>query len=339
MLDYELSQRAADAAAAREIEKAKATGTGGDSDNFSVAGSMYTMPIKQADFSGAKEQEKAIETLGYTKNSRGNYVPTGKVKIKYSSDGVTNFRRGNSMMSGDTEYERSNKEMEVSVFNKDGKVKTRKEFVAQAGNDKNAQKALNNYFDKMLEAGKTIGMSGIYTQRQLSDQYNQNRTNSAAGGIDVLPLNYDSSTWNPHSKNYKVREIKEYRGGRPKFGTEQISINTLLNKKDKDKNTLNVSPYWTTVGGQQGLLLTTVEDGEDHSYFVPADEMPDTNISMAKEAFEAADAAHRKGNTAREKRLREAGFRALHLGFTLDNKPANQSPVQFATIAQQLKGE
>ena len=70
MLDYELSQRAADAAAAREIEKAKATGTGGDSDNFSVAGSMYTMPIKQADFSGAKEQEKAIETLGYTKNSR-----------------------------------------------------------------------------------------------------------------------------------------------------------------------------------------------------------------------------------------------------------------------------
>ena len=85
--------------------------------------------------------------------------------------------------------------------------------------------------------------------------------------------------------------------------------------------------------------MTTGEDGEDHSYFVPADEMPDTNISMAKEAFEAADAAHRKGNTAREKRLREAGFRALHLGFTLDNKPANQSPVQFATRAQQLKGE
>ena len=345
---------------------------GGDNNSiFDV--SYYDLPMAGADFSGNQEQQKAMQTLGYSLQD-GKLISTGKVNIKYNQDkehvdaynkermAVLN-RLENKVKKGTATQEEINQassmrrmlgrygnfksptnasaSMEASIFNDDGSVKTRKEFVAQAGNDKNAQKAFNEYFDKMKEASNIFGFNGqIYNRNELAKKYNELRTKSAAQMAHVLPLNYEAGDWNPTSKGYMVREIKTYRNGKPVYDTRRIGLDALLNKKDEQSNTINVSSYWSDVKDQEGLILATTENGKAHRYFISADDMPEEFVQQARYWFDVANKYGKLGDKSNSSKAREAGMAALHTGLTIHNKPYEQSIVRQPSLKQSgLVGE
>ena len=311
VLDAELS-----AELERRKQQLKATGEGGD--GSLITSSYYELPMQGADYSSAGEQEEAMQSLGYTmKNGRLTY--TGKAKV------------------GDKE---------VSLYNSNGRIKTRQQFLQQATSDKE-KKELGEYFDKMVDAGKTLGVYGnIYSNKELADQYSKLRDNNAAQMSRVLPLNYDRDAWNPTSRNFMVHEITGYRKGQPQFSTERMSLNDLLNKKDSNKNNLNIAAFWSDAQNQQGLILATEEDGKAHRYFIPADSMSaESNIKEAKELFDQANKwgqVAKQARTAKEKAeaernssmAREAAISKLHSGLTLENSSQKQS-INYSLSAKQ----
>lgn len=289
----------------------------GDAVGFDT--SEYDLPMMGVDSSHAKEQEEALETLGYiTKKDRitGKKVlsPTGKVKIKFRPYSAKDELVGGT--SSEPEIK------EVSIFNKDGKIMTRSQFVAQAGKNERLRKTYNEYFNKMVNAGKTLGIYGRqYTQNELTNQYNKLRDNSAATFATVHALNYKKEAWNPTMKSMMVQEIKDYKGGKPVFDSERVSLNSLLNKKDGE-GTISVAPYWSTVEGHEGLILATTEDGKAHRYFVPADQIAESNIQGNRGArywFRVANQARTNGDTALERQAKANGLSALYRGLTLQS--------------------
>jgi len=224
---------------------------------------------------------------------------------------------------------------QVSLFGRDGKIMTRKQFIGQAKTEKD-RKDYNKYFDKMIDAGKEIGVYGtMYTQNQLSGRYAANRRNSAASYATVNNLNYEKEDWNTTSKGYKVREIKEYRGKKPVFDTEAISLNDLLNRKNSDKTDINVSAHWSNVKGQEGLILSTVEDGKDKRYFIGADEMPERNIQEARYWFGVAEEYRKAGDQDSAKIAKTTALGKLHTGLTIHNKGYDQNTVRQLSLKQQ----
>ena len=125
MVDYGLDIR-------KEREKAAiaaaAAGAGEYSSYFDT--SEYNLPMTQVDNSHVREQENAMKTLGYVdkKDSitgKETLSPTGKVKVGGK---------------------------EVSIFGRDGKIMTRRQFLAQADNNDKSKRAFSEYFDKMVDA-------------------------------------------------------------------------------------------------------------------------------------------------------------------------------------------
>lgn len=309
-----------------------------------LTATTYSLPMAGADFSNASEREAAMQKLGYTMKN-GKLVPTGQVTIDYDMSGeeyhkklarqrelrgkidrgtatATERNEYNAAQGMFRSYNRTSPKITVSLYNSDGTIMTRQQFLKQAGNSENARKALNKYFDEMVEAGKVLGVYGnIYTRGDLVNKYNILRENDAAKMLDVIPLNYNSSDWNATSRNYMVQEITGYRGGNPEFSTARISLDDLLNKKVGNNN-VNLSAYWSQEKGRDGLILATTEEGRAHRYFIPAESMPDSSIQMARQLFEAAEA--NKNNEARAAQLREMGLRALHTGLTLHNSGQSQ---------------
>ena len=188
----------------------------------------------------------------------------------------------------------------------------------------------------MTEAGKTLGVYGtIYNHQQLSKHYSTLRKNNAAQMAHILPLNYEAGDWNPTSKGYMVREIKNYKGGKPVYDTKRIGLDALLGKKNKDDSAVNVSSFWSDVQGQEGLILATTEDGKAHRYFISADEMPESFVQEARYWFNVANEHAKAGNKKESSEARETGMAALHTGLTIHNKPYDQSIVRQPSLKQQ----
>lgn len=282
--------------------KAQASGATGAGINGMDSVSEYDLPMQGADFSNARDMENAMKTLGYQMKN-GKLSSTGKVTI------------------GDKQ---------ANVFGRDGRVMTRKQFVAQAGNSEKDQKAFGKYFDKMVDAGKTLGVYGkLYNQRELAHQYNTMRNNSAAGSAHVYPLNYESGDWNPTTKNYPVREIKGYKGGKPVFDTKTATLNDVLNMKDSDKNKANVSAYWSNTAGSQGLILATTIDGENKRFFIDAANMPESRIREALYFFNRAEKLKAAKRPRDAQKDISTALKKLHLGLTEQQQGAAHNPIKF----------
>ena len=308
LIDYQTAKQAAliNLRAQAKMAAAAASGAGGINGTNNV--SEYDLPMGGADYSGAKDQQKAMETLGYVMKN-GKLSSTGKVTV--------NGRQ-------------------ASVFGRDGRVLNRKQFIAQAGNSEKDQREFNRYFDKMVDAGKTLGIYGkMYTQKDLVNQYNTLRNNSAAGSAHVYALNYEKGDWNTNSRNYPVREIKSYKGGKPVFDTETATLNDILNIKDSGKNPANISAYWSNTEGNRGIILTTTVDGKNRRFFIDAANMPENNIREALQYFDAAEKLKKNNRADDARKAISIGLTKLHLGLTSHPKGDDYSPIKRASYKQQ----
>lgn len=301
--------------AAAQAAASQAGAAGGAESPFSI--SEYQLPLHGTDYSNAGENESAMRTLGYVKNKNGVLMGTGKVGVTYE-DGTGRHVK------------------DVSIFGKNGKVLNRRDFVAQAGNSKEARTALNKYFDRMVDAGKTLGIYGkMYTRKELTDHYNKLAEGMNAQGVNVYGLNYDNSAWNPTAREFPVREIKGYKNGRPVFETKSIKLNDLLNKKDSDKNNLNISAFWSNAQGHQGIILNTTEDGKEKRYFIDANNMAESNIQAALSKFKEAEDWKRQGRNDIAALKIQTALEAIHTGLTTEYKSNSVSPVRQLTPTQQ----
>lgn len=305
---------------AAQAAASQAGAAGGAESPFSI--SEYQLPLHGTDYSNAGENESAMRTLGYVKNKNGVLMGTGKVGVTYE-DGAGRHVK------------------DVSIFGKNGKILNRRDFVAQAGNSKEARTALNKYFDRMVDAGKTLGIYGkMYTRKELTDHYNKLAEGMNAQGVNVYGLNYENSAWNTTSREYPVREIKGYKNGKPVFETKSIKLNDLLNKKDSNKNNLNISAFWSNAPGHQGIILNTTEDGKEKRYFIDASNMPENNITEALRLFKEAEKAKAEGKLPLASVNIQNALGKIHTGLTGNNKPYDQSIVRQPSLKQQgLIGE
>ena len=316
IMDYQLGQQIymsnLNARNKMAIAQAKAQASGAGINGMDSV-SEYDLPMQGADFSNARDMENAMKTLGYQMKN-GKLSSTGKVTI------------------GDKQ---------ANVFGRDGRVMTRKQFVAQAGNSEKDQKAFGKYFDKMVDAGKTLGVYGkLYNQKELAHQYNTMRNNSAAGSAHVYALNYEGSDWNSTTKNYPVREIKGYKGGKPVFDTKTATLNDVLNIKDSNKNKANVSAYWSNTAGSQGIILTTNVDGENKRFFIDAANIPESNVRKALELFNYAEEYKKAKDYNNAQLATAAALKRLHLGLTTHPKGDDYSPIKRGSYKQQgLEGD
>lgn len=362
--DYQfaLNERAAQNAAIRAAEAANDNGFNGTMDD-----STYQLPMQGADFSHAGEQEKAMQKLGYQMKD-GKLVYTGKTSVKYDLDKaeVEEYNRqkreemnelGRKVRSGkasEAEVSRFNSmqrmlgrygnfksssfsgtSKEVSLYNNDGTLMSRKQFVAQAGGSENLKKALDKYYDDIEKSNQTLGISGGYSHRDLTKHYNTLRDNNAAQMASVRALNYEKGDWNPTSKNYTVREIKNYKNGKPIYDTKAISLGELLDKKNSNQQDISVASYWSNVNGQEGLILATTEDGKPHRYFISADSMPESNVRTARQYFNLAEQYKQRGRSSEAMQATEIAMRALHTGLTIHNKAYDQDMVRQPSLKQQ----
>ena len=314
--DQMARRRAAEEASMKAQLAGAAAGAGGGAESpFSI--SEYQLPLHGTDYSNAKENENAMRTLGYVKDKNGKLMGTGRVSIAYKDDSGRHMK-------------------DVSLFDKNGRIMSRRDFVSQAGNSKEARTALSGYFDKMVDAGKTLGIYGkMYTRRELTDHYNKLGEGMNAQGVNVYGLNYDNSAWNSTSREYPVREIKGYKNGKPVFETKSMKLNDLLNKKDSDKNNLNISAFWSNAQGHQGIILNTTEDGKEKRYFIDANNMAESNIQAALSKFKEAENWKRQGRNDIAALKIQTALEAIHTGLTTEYKSNSVSPVRQLTPKQQ----
>jgi len=313
--DQMARRRAAEEAITKAQLAGAGAGAGGGAESpFSI--SEYQLPLHGTDYSNAKENENAMRTLGYVKDKNGKLMGTGRVSIAYKDDSGRHMK-------------------DVSLFDKNGRIMSRRDFVSQAGNSKEARTALSGYFDKMIDAGKTLGIYGkMYTRKELTDHYNKLGEGMKAQGVNVYGLNYENSAWNTTSREYPVREIKGYKNGRPVFDTKSIKLNDLLNKKDSDKNNLNISAFWSNAQGHQGIILNTTEDGKEKRYFIDANNMAESNIMEAMNLFRQAEEAKAKGKLPLASIHIQNALGKIHTGLTGNNKPYDQSIVRQPSLKQ-----
>lgn len=309
-LNYELQERHAANEYARKaaLERAKAQAAQEGSQNYEdlVETSEYELPMGGANWSNSKEHTKAMKTLGYV-DKDGKLSSTGKVTI-------------------------NNKE--VPIFNKNGKIMNRREFLAQAPTAKDRE-AYSKYFNKMVEAGQTLGVYGqLYTQKELSQHYNDLVDQNAAQKATVYALNYEKGDWNTNTKGYPVREIKQYRDGKPVFDTKKITLNDVLNMKDSGKNDANISAYWSNAKDNQGIILATTVDGKNKRFFIDASTMPESNVEEALRFFGLAE-EYKKNNQPREARKAIAtALTKLHTGLTIHQKGFDYNQVRQLSLKE-----
>ena len=156
-----------------------------------------------------------------------------------------------------------------------------------------------------------------------------------AQSAKVRALNYEKTDWNPNSKNYTVREITKYKDGKPVFDSKTQSLGELLNRQDSNKKDLNVSTYWSSTPGHEGIILATTEDGKAHRYFISADSMPENNVQNARQYFNLAEEYRKRGKNQEAREALEIAYRSLHTGLTVHNKAYDQSMVRQPSLKQQ----
>lgn len=336
----------------KELEVARAKGEIPAGPSSLISDSTVQLPMQGADYSNAGEQERAMQNIGYTKEN-GKLVFKGKVTLNKSSKERTSrilelnqkeIEQGTLSQAEIDERSRlqalnrsqyGRKPKEYSLYTKDGKLMTREQFVSQ-GTTKEEKEELQNYYNNVDSASQTLGLSGRnYNHQQITEHYNNLRSNNAAKFAEVRALNYEKGDWNPTTKNYPVREIKSYSGGNPVFDTKTMSLGELLERKNSNKEDIPVTPYWSEVEGQEGLILATTEDGKPHRYFISAENMPESNVREARRMFREARLLAQAGREADARARMETAMARLHTGFTLHNSGQQQDIVRQPSLKQQ----
>ena len=175
----------------------------------------------------------------------------------------------------------------------------------------------------------------MYTRKELTDHYNKLGEGMEAQRVNVYNLNYDNSDWNTSARNYPVREIKGYKNGKPVFETKSVRLNDLLNAKDKDKNNLNISAFWSNAQGHEGIIMETTVDGEKKRYFIDASNIPESMVGNARNLFKEAESFKAKGKPDIASLKIQSALEALHTGLTMHNKSYEQSVVRQPSLKQQ----
>lgn len=328
----------------------------------------YELPMTPANFNGSKDREEALRTLGFTDDGNGNLKHTGKVTLSYRMSSKEREEKEKKLRAdydalaakikkGTATEQEKNRAIsyaqqigrygnlaggrfqktssEASLYDSNGRIMTRKQFVAQAGDSPYAKKAYEDYFDKMVKAGKTLGVYGtLYTPKQVAQKYNALRTNSAASMVRAIPLEYEKDAWNPTSTIMKLREITGYKEGKPIYSEGRTSLGDILKKKNKDGTDIDISPFWVDEEGKQGLVIATHEDGRDHRYYISSIEMPVSAIQEAVNNFTASNKAFNLGDVALGSSERERALGALNSGLTLVNKRQTQEYGRQLTLKQ-----
>lgn len=334
------------------VERAKHPDVDTNSPDSLLDDSVFQLPMQGADYSNAKEQEDAMGSLGYTKKD-GKLIFTGKITLGGIPKGRTNrileLNQREIEQGGlsQTELEERSRlqnlsrepynktPKEYSLYNKNGKIMTRAQFVSQGTTDQEKQE-LQKYYSKIEEANQTLGLKeGSYSSNELAKHYNTLRNKNAAQMANVRALNYEKGDWNPTSKQYQVREIKGYRKGQPQYDTKTMSLGELIERQDSNKNDIVAAPYWSEVDGQEGLIFATTEDGKAHRYFISAEDMPESNVQRARSLFKEVDALRKAGRTSAARKRLETALAYLHTGLTIHNKSYEQSIVRQPTLKQQ----
>jgi hypothetical protein len=341
----------------KEIEVARAKGEIPGGPSSSISDSTISLPMQGADYSYAGEQERAMQTLGFKKNKDGKLVYNhGKIDIDIDFRDQT-IRRLKEKIDSNiaseqekrqyrnltimpilsrTERNKSKFKATVNLYNSDGSLMTKEQFAAQGKNEVEKE-SLRKYYTNIEEANQTlgIGQGTSYNHQQLTAHYNALRSNNAAQFAEVRALNYEKGDWNPTTKNYPVREIKSYRGGKPIFETKAMSLGELLERKNNNKEDIPVAPYWSEVEGHEGLILATTEDGKPHRYFISAENMPESNVREARRMFKEARLLAQAGREADARARTETAMARLHTGFTLHNSGQRQDIVRQPSLKQQ----
>jgi hypothetical protein len=85
----------------------------------------------------------------------------------------------------------------VSLFKKNGRVMSRKEFVAQAKGDKEFERKLDQEFDKIKAHNSDLGLTGFYTLNDIGKRvYNGAKS---IKGIALNPENINNTFGSYHA--------------------------------------------------------------------------------------------------------------------------------------------
>ena len=364
--DYRLAQQTA-----AEIAKASAKG-GGDGlfpGESYITDSTRDLPMGTNDPSNNKERSEALEALGYSYNKdKGVFQNKGKVTVRYMPS-AEDRRKYNESYRAEvnkldekikkgtaTEVERrraatmhavlgsggvaggilTRYNTEVSLYDKNQKLLSRDKFIAQ-GDSKSMKEALAKYYDeKVSSALKVLGLDGSTTSGNVGSAYMKLRDSSAASFATVRDLHIDKNSWNDTTKGYRAQRIDRYKGGTPIYDSKSVTLGDILNKKNSDGTPINVASHWGKINGQEGLILSTTENGKDQRYFIPVEAMGnDSNVAKAQYYENKAEEARKKGFSEDSYSLDIENFLgALHTAFTLNNQPADRRPVKDLTAKQ-----
>ena len=322
-----------------EAERQKAF-QGGQNDIPAFTVNYSEIPMYGADNSNAGKQRDALKVLGYKEIvGKDDLEFNGKITLKYDLtkdelnaenqtlwDDVHRLQAkkdsGTITPEEDAElmtkyfkasrgYHRAGTSKEYSIYDDKGRIMTRDKFVAQAGNSKNAKKALNDYYDKILKAEEDLGVSGAsYTHDELDAYYNRLRNSQAAQFIYGTDLGIEPGSWSSGSQTtLRAKVVKGYEGGRPKYENKDISLQEIL------KNSEKAAAYWIRDKNQEGIIITTVEDGEPRRYFIPRDRIGNDMVQAGADFMTEADNIYDK-KSKRYQDARMSGVQNIVAGLT-----------------------
>lgn len=297
------------------------------------------IPMYGADNSNAGKQRDALKVLGYRDIiGKDDLEFNGKITLKYDLtkdelnaenqtlwDDVHRLQAkkdsGTITPEEDAElmtkyfkasrgYHRAGTSKEYSIYDDKGRIMTRDKFVAQAGNSKNARKALNDYYNKILKAEEDLGVSGAsYTHDELDAYYNRLRNSQAAQFIYGTDLRIQPDSWNSASKGLRAMKVKGYKNGKPQYESEDISLGEILEK------TKDASAYWVRDKNQKGLLITVTEDGKPQRYFIPRERIGSEMVKAGDKFMIEADNIYDK-KSQRYQTARMSGVNNIVDGLT-----------------------
>lgn len=325
-----------------EAEAAKLAGTAGG--ELAPFDSYYSeIPMYGADDTDAGKQKDAMKVLGYRDNVMKDGLEfDGKITLNYDLT-KDELNAENSAMWDDIHrlqekeangtitpeekaelrtksfkasraYKRSGVSKEYSIYDSNGKIMTRDKFVAQAGKSENAKKALNDYYDKILEAEKSLGISGTsYTHDQLDSYYGRLRDSQAAQFIYGTDLGIQPGDWNSSSRGLRAKKVKSYRGGKPQYESEDVSLGEILKNSEKEGN--DVAAYWVRDRQQTGIIITVTEGGKPQRYFIPKDRIPGEIVRRGDTFMAEADNVYGK-DPERYQSARLSGINNIVTGLT-----------------------
>jgi len=277
------------AAMEQETHKAELKGGNGGGGNYPeqiIPFSTRSMPVAVADPETWRDNEHALEGLGWYMNEEtGEYKRGETVEISYQYGAV----------NGSPVYKTEN----LRVFNEDGIAYSREKFIEQASNYE-AKKEAAKYYDDIIKPA--LIRFNNQDANKIAKNYNELGNISGAGFVEVIDLNTDG--FNSTTESISVQKIKRFdKDGKPVFaddyeGGKLPTVGDLVHGGKDNPYNPNNSKVAVSVSNQKGHEgLYFMVDG--NTYFVGADTFSDnTEIRRGFALLQEAQNAMDRGDTA-----------------------------------------